>query len=230
LTDIHHKRTDTQATVLRYTYTLDASGRRTGVVVTTETGVRAEKYGYDDFNRLREVSYSDDNGTIDATDRVVRYGYDKNDRRLTQTTFANGVGAGATESLSYAYGFENRLLTVTDQNGVVQERYFYDQQGNQVQKVTPTQTTRSTYDSRNLLTSVGDGSSHIQYVYDGAGRRVAEITNGVTNRLINDPSQSIFQVLEERQQNGAINADYSYGLEPPRSGKMTRLSIAHLGA
>jgi len=213
LTDIHHRRTDTQATVLRYAYTLDASGRRTGVVVTSETGVRAEKYLYDDFNRLREVAYSDDNGTIDATDRVVRYGYDKNDRRLTQTTFANGVAAGATETLSYAYGFENRLLTVTDQNGVVQERYSYDQQGNQVQKVTPSKTSRYSYNSRNLLTAIEDGSSYLEYVYDGAGRRVAEISNGITNRLINDPSKSIFQVLEERQQNGAINADYSYGLE-----------------
>ena len=39
LNDIHHKRTSTQATVLRYAYTLDAAGRRTGVVVTSETGV-----------------------------------------------------------------------------------------------------------------------------------------------------------------------------------------------
>ena len=76
--------------------------------------------------------------TIDPTDRVVRYGYDKNGNRLTQTTFANGVAAGATETLTYAYGFENRLMTVTDQNGIVQERYAYDHRGNQVQKITAT--------------------------------------------------------------------------------------------
>ena len=213
LNDIHHKRTSTQATVLRYAYTHDAAGRRTGVVVTSETGVRAEKYVYDDFNRLTEVTYSDDNGTIDGIDRVVRYGYDKNDRRLTQTTFADGISAGATETLTYAYGFENRLLTVTDQNGVVQERFSYDQQGNQVQKITPSKSIQYAYNSRNLLTAVDDGLSYIQYVYDGAGRRVAEIIDGATNRLINDPSKSIFQVLEERQQNGSIVADYSYGLE-----------------
>jgi len=238
LNDIHHKRTSTQATVLRYAYTLDAAGRRTGVVVTSETGVRAEKYVYDDFNRLTEVTYSDDNGTIDASDRVVRYGYDKNDRRLTQTTFANGISAGATETLTYGYGFENRLLTVTDQNGVVQERYAYDQQGNQVQKITPSKSIQYAYNSRNLLTAVDDGLSYIQYVYDGAGRRVAEVIDGATNRLINDPSKSIFQVLEERQQNGSIVADYSYGLERVGgtiSGQTSRLfylsdSLGSVGA
>ena len=73
------------------------------VVVTTPTGVRAEAYVYDDLNRLIQVTYSDDNGTIDLTDRFVKYSYDKNGNRLTMTSFANGVEAGATQTLSYPW-------------------------------------------------------------------------------------------------------------------------------
>ena len=118
-----------------------SSGRRTKVVVTTPTGARAEAYVYDDLNRLTQVTYSNEDGTIDPTDKVEQYAYDKNGNRLTQTTYANGVAAGTTQTLTYAYGFENRLLSVTDQNGVVQASYAYDWRGNQVEKVTPTGTT-----------------------------------------------------------------------------------------
>ena len=213
LNDIHHKRTSTQATVLRYAYSLDASGRRTGVVVTSTTGVRAEKYVYDDLNRLSEVTYSDDNGTIDATDRIVRYGYDKNGNRLTQTTFANGVSAGATETLTYAYGFENRLLTVTDQNGIVQQRFAYDHKGNQTQKVTPVKAITYSYNDRNLLIDVSDGTNFVEYFYDGAGRRIGQTTNGVFTRTVVDPSNPIFQTLEERDSVGSLALSNVYGSE-----------------
>src|SRR5262249_5390723 len=71
LNDIWHRQTSTSATLLRYQYTMDAAGRRTGVVETSPGGVRAEAYVYDDMNRLIQVTYSDDNGTINSTDRVV---------------------------------------------------------------------------------------------------------------------------------------------------------------
>ena len=94
LIDILHQRTSTSALILQYHYTLDAAGRRTQVVVTTPTGVRAEAYHYDDLNRLDQVTYSDDNGTIDSTDKVVKYTYDRNGNRLTQTTYTNGIPGG----------------------------------------------------------------------------------------------------------------------------------------
>ncbi len=168
LIDILHRRTSTQALILQYHYTLDAAGRHTQVVITTPTGVAAQAYVYDDLNRLIHVTYSNDNGTIDPTDQVVQYTYDGNGNRLTMTTYNNGIAAGATQTLTYAYGFENRLLGVTDQNSVVQAKYFYDWRGNQVAKVTPTGTTRYSYDSRKLLVAVDDGTNHIEYRYDGA--------------------------------------------------------------
>ena len=213
LIDILHRRTSTQALILEYHYTLDAAGRHTQVVTTTPSGATAQAYVYDDMNRLVQVTYSNDNGTIDPTDEVVQYGYDGNSNRLTQTTYANGVAAGATQTLTYAYGFANRLLTVTDQNGVVQEAYSYDWRGNQVEKVTPTATTIYGYDERNLLVSVDDGTNHITYQYDGAGRRISQTVNGVTTQFVVDPSNADYQTLEELTGAGAVNAAYTYGLD-----------------
>ena len=105
-------------------------------------GVRAEAYEYDDLGRLTQVAYSDQDGTIDPTDKVVQYAYDGNGNRLSMTTYAKGVAAGATQTLTYNYGSDNRLLSVTDQNGVVQAQYDYDWRGNRVEAVTPTGTTR----------------------------------------------------------------------------------------
>ncbi len=213
LIDILNRRTSTQSLILEYHYTLDAAGRQTQVVTTTPTGATAQAYVYDDLNRLCQVAYSNDNGTIDPSDEVVQYTYDGNGNRLTMTTYANGIAAGATQTLTYAYGFENRLLTVTDQHGVVQEAYSYDWRGNQVETVTPTATTLYGYDDRNLLVSVDDGTNYTTYQYDGAGRRIGQTVNGVTTRFVVDPSNVDYETLEELTGAGAVSAAYTYGLD-----------------
>lgn len=214
LIDILHRRSSTLALIQHEHYTLDAAGRKTRVDMTTATGQSAQAYVYDDLNRLSQVTYSDDNATIDPTDRVVQYTFDGNGNRLTQKTYAHGLAGGMTQSLSYAYGAENRLLSITDQNNVVQERDSYDWRGNLVMKVTPTATTQFTYDSRNLLTSVDDGTNHTTYDYDGAGRRSAQTVNGVVTRfLINPTGGDVYQTLEEQNAQGQTQASYVYGLD-----------------
>ncbi len=63
--------------------------------------------------------------------------------------------------------------------------------------VTPTDTTRYTYDYRNLLTTIEDGTNRIEYVYDGRGDRVAQYVNGVRTNYVNDPNCDYTQVLAE---------------------------------
>jgi RHS repeat-associated protein len=213
LIDILHQRTSTSVLILEYHYSLDSSNRQTLAVMTTPSGSTANAYQYDSLNRLTQVTYSTDNGTIDPTDRVVQYTYDGNGNRLTMTTYATGLAAGATQTLTYAYGFENRLLSVTDQNGVVESQYSYDQRGNRVLNVTPTVTTRYAYDQRNLLIAVDDGTNHVTYSYDGAGRRVSQNLNGDETQFVVDPTSPDFQVVEERVDGGNVKATYTYGTD-----------------
>jgi RHS repeat-associated protein len=209
--DILNRTTSTQVLILDYHYTLDAAGRQTQVVMTTPSGATAQAYVYDDMNRLSQVTFSN-SGTISSTSEVVQYTYDGNGNRLTQTTYASGIANGATQTLTYAYGSDNQLLTVTDQNGVVQHAYSYDWRGNEVEDVMPTRTTLYGYDDRNLMVSVADGTNYTTYQYDGAGRRISQTVNGVTTRFVVDPSTADYQTLEELTGAGAVGASYTYGL------------------
>ena len=212
LIDILNRTTSTQALILEYHYTLDAAGRQTQVVMTTPTGATAQAYVYDDMGRLSQVTYSN-TGTIGPTNKVVQYTYDGNGNRLTETTYANGISGGATQTLTYTYGSSDELLTVTDQNGVVQDSYSYDWRGNQVEVVTPTKTTLYGYDDRNLLVNVSDGTNFTTYEYDGAGRRISQTVNGVTTRFVVDPSNADYQTLEELTASGTVSASYTFGLD-----------------
>ncbi len=45
------------------------------------------------------------------------------------------------------------------------------------------------------------------------GRRVGQIENGVTTKFVVDPSNSVYQTLEERSSAGSVSAAYAYGLQ-----------------
>ncbi len=168
LIDILDKNTTTSALIEEYHYTVDAAGLVTMMVNTTPTGSNAQAYVYDDFGQLIQVTYSN-NASINSSDEVVTYTYDADGNRLTETTYPNGMAGGASQVLTYTYGYEDELLQVTDQNGVVVDQYSYDWRGNVVQDVTPTGTTHYEYDAQNNLVSVDDGVSHVTYAYDAPG-------------------------------------------------------------
>ena len=212
LIDILAQRTSTSALIEEYHYTVDASGRRTMMVDTTTSGSTAQAYVYDNFGQLVQVTYSND-ATIDSSDEVVGYTYDADGNRLTETTYPHGMAGGASQVLQYTYGYEDRLISTTDQNGTVVDQYSYDWRGNVVQKVTPTGTTLYAYDAQNNLVSVNDGANHVEYAYDGAGRRISETVKGVTTRYVVDPSSADYQTIEELNGSGDMTATYIYGLE-----------------
>lgn len=208
LTTILHQRTAGSSLVAEYFYTLDAAGKALEMRTTLPGGViKREGYSYDRFDRLTQAIYADD-GTIDANDRTQLWTYDGNGNRLTQTTKVNNI---ATEVLTYHYGNENRLLSVTDQTGATTAEYKYDAAGNRIQEITPQKTTNYAYDERNLLVSVSDGGAVVNYAYDGDGHRIAKTVNGVTATFINDLTRPVYESVQERNTGGAA-ASSIFGL------------------
>lgn len=190
-------------------YSLNADGNADSLLTTFPDGSqKQEKYTYDGQNRLTQVIYGS-TVTASANDKTVIYTYDGVGNRLTQTTKING---SVTQTLTYAYGSENRLLQVTDQNGVQVASYVYDSAGNRIQKITPSGDTFYTYDERNLLTSVLTPSDYITYAYNGAAQRVSKTVDGITTNYIVDPSRSVFQNVQEWS-GGAITKSYVYGID-----------------
>ena len=116
-----------------------------------------------------------------------------------------------TEIRYYTYGNENRLLTVTNQNGLLLDAYSYDPAGNRIQKVATNTTTFYTYDERDLMTSYGDLTNQIAFTYNGDAERISEMLNGALTAYIVDPSRSPFEVVQERNNSGAVTISYTFG-------------------
>jgi YD repeat-containing protein len=206
LTNILHK--TSTGLVAQYGYTLDAMGKATLLTTTLPGVTKLEQYGYDYFDRLTNVIYGD-NGVINANDLSISYTYDGNGNRLTMTTRTNNA---VTEIRYYNYGSENRLLTVTNQNGVSLDAYTYDPAGNRIQKVTTNSVVLYNYDERNLMTSYVDTTNQITYTCNGDAQRVSQTVNGSLTTYINDPNRSLFEVVQERNSLGTVTASYTFGL------------------
>lgn len=191
-----------------YDYVVHPSGAAQELTINLPSSVtRKENYEYFDFSRIKSVIYSDD-GIIDSNDLKVSYTYDQIGNRLTQVTEENEA---VQQMLSYSYGNENRLLKITDQSGNVVNEYRYDAAGNRIQKVSNEQTTSYSYDERNMLVSFIDEQNHLTFQYDGSGHRVQETKNGTAKNFVVDPSRQIYEVLEERDENGQVTAIHTYG-------------------
>lgn len=124
------------------------------------------------------------------------------------TTKKNNV---VTEMRSYAYGLENQLLTVTNQNGVLLDTYTYDPGGNRIEKVATNYTAFYTYDERNLMTTYTDQTNAMAYIYNGDAERVSETVNGAVTSYVIAPNRRPFQMVQERDGSGGIMASYTFG-------------------
>jgi RHS repeat-associated protein len=131
------------------TYTYDAYDNLTHVRVTGGSQIRDQEYGYDENNRLTNVSNS--------TGTVVGLGYD------VQGNLANKNG------VLYGFDYGNRLRTAGP------ESYRYDVQGRRIRSSSSAGTIDSLYSQSGQLLFQDDGRSgkRRQYVYLG-GSLVAE--------------------------------------------------------
>ena len=207
LTNIMHQFTTGHVLVAQYGYTLDAIGKATLLTTTLPGDVKYEQYGYDYFDRLTNVIYADSGILNDPNALNVSYTYDGNGNRLTMTTRTNNA---VTEIRSYAYGAENRLLTVNNQNGLLLNAYAYDPAGNRIQKIATNNTAFYAYDERNLLTSYEDLTNQITYTYNGDAQRLSETLNGVVKTFVLDPVHASYEVVQERNVSDTITASYMF--------------------
>jgi RHS repeat-associated protein len=169
-----------------YGYTLDAAGNRTAV---TELSGRTVNFTYDDLYRLTDESITSDsqsvNGNIgysyDAVgNRLNRTStvapvssqassYDANDR-LTSDTYDNNGNTLSADGNSYAYDFENHLVSRNAGAG----QYLYDGDGNLVAKTESGFTT-------NYLVDDNNPTGYAQVVEELQGNAVTrQFTYGLT--------------------------------------------------
>jgi RHS repeat-associated protein len=188
LTLLEH-RSPADVLIESYAYTLDAKGRRTGLV--EQPSGRAITYTYDLLSRLASETIVD----AIAGNKSLAYTYDAVGNRLTKTE------DGSTTN--YGYDANDRLLS--EGLGIA---YSYDDNGNQIRKNAGPVTDHYAYDFENRLIRVDNGTI-TTYGYDGDGARVRATVGAATTTFLVDANRPLPQVLEERGAAGALIAAYT---------------------
>ena len=183
--------------VVKYVYTLGASGKRLSV---TELD-RTVEYTYDEFYRLTSETI-----TKGKTKTTYTYAYDN----VSNRTLKNVDGVETT----YVYNELNQLVSENDTT------YEYDNAGNLVRVVGAGKTALYKYDSENRLikATVQQGNNVVveTYTYDYAGNRTSKTTT-INNHVekvyyLNDNS-SLTNVLAELNVDGEVKVYYTIGAD-----------------
>ena len=173
--------------VAGYSYTLGATGNRTGA--TEQTG-RTLTWNYDGIYRLTSEAVQDPSGANGEVD----YTLDPVGNRTSTNSSLPGVPSVSLAS----FNLDDWLSPET-----------YDANGNTL----TTGGKSFAYDSENHLVSMNGGA--VTMIYDAFGNRVSKtVGNGTTKYLVEDDVNptGLPQVFEESV-NGVLQRTYTYGLQ-----------------
>lgn len=155
-------------------------------------------YQYDALNRLNYIN---------GDGKITTYTYDSRGNRISENT-TNG---GNEEVTVYEYNNRNQLTKktkVTNQGSEAVE-YEYDLNGNQIkEKINRQVVVENTYDAKNQLIEINNGSSIAIYEYNIEGKRNKKIVDNVVTQFIYEGSNLILELDE----NGNEIAKNVYGL------------------
>ena len=187
------------ATISRYDYLYDANGNRVEQIEENGGAPETTAYGYDDADRLTEVTYPD---------RTVAYGYDGVGNRVSED--AADPGGAPLVDRTLAYNERNQLTSITDHlDPQASVTYTWDANGNQTAKTVDTTTAAFTFDLRDRLVQVTQGAALLgRYAYDHQDLRTYKETPTEALRTLYD-DQSV--LLQTDAATGATLAKYDYG-------------------
>lgn len=151
---------------------------------------------YNDSHQVTEIKHQD---SLDAILSRFTYSYDADGNLLSQSR-STGM-ALQRDSLSQEFGVANRLT----KSGTASFRY--DQQGRLVSRVDGNRLITYTWDYRNRLTTIKDGTTVAKYRYDAFGRRICKRVNGNLNCYLYDG----LNLLQEVDDNAGKTYNYLGG-------------------
>jgi RHS repeat-associated protein len=155
-----------------FKYILDPAGNR---LRATDALGTLNTYTYNERNEL--ISTQNNIGTTSLD-------YDAGGNRIKRTMPDGSV-------INYTYDDADRLISAGP------ETYSYDENGNQIGKLTGRTLVSYAYDSRDRLISVNGPGVSETFTYDGDGNRVVRTAGNVTTEYINDISVPVVVPLQE---------------------------------
>jgi len=160
------------------------------------------RYSYDALSRLQEARYNPASD-LDAPDvdllRRYQYSYDFAGNR-TQEIVNDGV---AETKADYQYNEANQIWRSRINEGVWNESYAYDNNGN----LTSDGVNAYAWDRANRLFSVNNTA--YQYGYDGLGSRVSQTVSSIVTQYLLDVQPGLVNMLA--QTTGGNTSRFLYG-------------------
>jgi YD repeat-containing protein len=184
---------------------------------TLPNGVRTV-YGYDDLDRIINLTYSKADGTVLVSETYTRnaggepskvlredgsytlYEYDAA-LRLSKEVVYNPAG-GLVESIGYSYDLDGKRTRKVDAAGthnynynangqlatVGQDGYVYDADGRLQQFNRDGKAVVLSHDAVDHLTQISVNGVNTQYLYDAQGNRIAEVSGGNSKNYLVAPN------------------------------------------
>ncbi len=176
-----------------FAYSYDNAGNRLSKIY--ENG-DTEIYSYDKLYQLTKV---------ETKDKTTEYDYDKVGNRMQMKIFATED----TEAAEYFYNSDNQLLSY-NVNGTDTVSFIYDANGNQIFKITASDTVKYDYDYDNnlLCVSAANDTNIISYIYSPDGKRLKKYLNGIGTNYFYDADD----VLTEYDTNTVVVCRYTNNL------------------
>lgn len=210
-----YKISGTPAGALTLAFDVDVMGNITTASATTSPAIPDRRYVYDPLYRLT-------NATTGAYGPVETYTYNKTGDRKSASL--NGATAAV-----YAYNDSPGTHHLTSVGGVART---YDGNGNTLSGTSPGLTL--SYDDRNRLASMANGTTSATYAFTGRGERVRK-----TVTVSGTPTTTLFaydeggRLIGEYDASGVAQAEYLYLDNIPvgvvKSGVLYYIEADHLG-
>lgn len=213
--------------VSRYGYTYDVNGnrlsqaeQRTNPVTQTLSAAESTTYGFDALDRLVGVKYPDGQATLYRLDGV---GNRLGERRapvsavtaLTAAAFFALSPADLLADVTTAFDHADRALAQTDAKDASRSvTYVWDNNGNLATRQKQGVTRQLSWDIRNTLTAVYEGSQEVgRYDYDANLQRTKRHTATENVEYVLD-DDFVLQEADGSQTNHPTKRRYHYGKGP----------------
>jgi len=156
-------------------------------------------YSYDDNNRLTSLVYRRGTTVLEE----ITYAYDAAGNILNKDR-AN-ISSLSETAFSATYDVANRMTGIT--LGGVVYTLEYDELGNLVRRIGPSETITYTWDVRGRLTQINSPGVTASFRYDAMGRRVERVVNGEVTTYLYDGDQAVVEFGPAGTTDNLVGAD-----------------------
>ena len=206
---------------LTLTYNYDSAGRLTSI---TDWLGTTTQFDYDDANRLT-VQYNANGTTVewgyDSAGSLTTLSNKKSDLSVISSHLFTldkvGNRTQIIEDLPLEPSFladQTYTFTHNDGHQVTSDgvkTFTYDAKGNRIGWTDVGTSTNYTFNARDRLTGVNDGTNTDTYIYNGDSDRIATIRNSTETRYVLDSAGSLVDVIAETDDLGNIRRYYIHG-------------------